>query len=635
MNNKIKKVFFTIASSAILLSSCFGFRITEAKATTDVIQVDVSAAKSNFRRAVQNALNEAATQATDAHAITVRVPEGTYTQDAYLYIQSNTTLDLTGVTIVRSAATNCIRVGVSDDKNSGVTGYAYHNIRIVGGTIDGAGKEQTIVKATHCSDFYMTGVSLKNTRNGHMMEAGGVDGLYINKCSFTDQEITASNKAKAYEAIQIDILSGEHMSGTRSEVLATKNVQISNCSFKDVPRGVGSHTAISNVPVDTISISKCTFDNTKSCAIQSLNWVNVSIQDNEITNAPRGIAVYYAKDNGQGTYLPSAIAEEGNTTTEVEDKYIPNDKQNIRISRNRITLSDTKDPYSNIVKGAIVAAGCAIDGKHNPSDGSGRLPKGNYYISQVTIDNNKIVTFGNGIRITDGKNCAISNNTITCKKSTHPDNGGADSKNYYGIQARDHCEKITIKKNKVSDSVSNGIYVSEKSKAGSIENNTITNAGKYGIDIEDSTTDAITNNTIKSVKVNGIYVYNKASVKKISKNNISNAKKYGIDVESSKVLTIEKNKVLNTGNNGIFIFNKSECSKILENQITKTGNQGISVNTKSTAGKISGNSIRQCKAYGIAFGSKAKGTEIQKNKISGCKSGKIGIAKDSSVKTVK
>lgn len=579
MNKIVKKIGFTVVFGFVLLGGCFTSKV-QIKAANDIIQVDASAAKSDFRKAVQNALNQAATQATDEQPVTVKVPEGTYTQDAYLYMQSNTTLDLTGVTVVRSAATNSIRVGSSDDKNNGATGYAYHNIKIIGGTIDGAGKEQTIVKATHCSDFSMTGVSLKNTRNGHLMEIGGVDGLYINKCTFKDQEITASDRAKAYEAVQLDILSGEHMSGTRSEVLATKNVSITECDFQDVPRGVGSHTAIANVPVDTITISKCTFRNTKSCAIQSLNWKNVSIHDNVISNAPRGIAIYYAKDNGQGTYLPSVIAKEGNTTTVVADKYIPNDKQNIKIYKNRITLSDIKDPYSNIVKGAIVAAGCKSDGTI--------IPTGNYYISQVTIENNKIVTYGNGIRITDGKNCVISNNTISCKKSTHADNGGANSKNYYGIQARDHCDKITIKKNKVNDSVSNGIYVSEKSAAGKIVGNTITNSGKNGIDIENSKAQAIEDNIIKNVKVNGI-----------------------------------------------FVFDNSNCSKICGNTIAKAGNQGISINTKSTVGKITGNTISKSKAYGIAFGTKSKGNEIKNNKISGCKSGKIGIAKDSSVKTVK
>lgn len=48
--------------------------------------------------------------------------------------------------------------------------------------------------------------------------------------------------------------------------------------------------------------------------------------------------MYYVKDNGHGTYLPSVIAKEGNTTTAVSDAYQSNDKQNIRIENNQITL---------------------------------------------------------------------------------------------------------------------------------------------------------------------------------------------------------------------------------------------------------------------------------------------------------
>lgn len=106
-----------------------------------VISVDEAAAKSNFRRTVQNALDQAAEQASDTQPVTVKIPAGTYTQDAGLCIGSNTTLDLTGVKIVRSSQINCIRVGTSENKDSGVTGYAYRNIRIVGGTLDGNGRE--------------------------------------------------------------------------------------------------------------------------------------------------------------------------------------------------------------------------------------------------------------------------------------------------------------------------------------------------------------------------------------------------------------------------------------------------------------------------------------------------------------
>ena len=553
-----------------------------------VISVDEAAAKSNFRRTVQNALDQAAEQASDTQPVTVKIPAGTYTQDAGLCIGSNTTLDLTGVKIVRSSQINCIRVGTSENKDSGVTGYAYRNIRIVGGTLDGNGREQTVVKVTHCSGFYMSGTKLTNTKNGHLMEVGGVKGLYVNKCSFSNQVLSTDDRAKTYEAVQIDILSGEHMNGTRSEVLATKNVKFTDCTFDHVPRGIGSHTAILNAPTDNVEISGCKFRDVTSCAIQSLNWVNVLIRKNTIQGAPRGIAMYYVKDNGHGTYLPSVIAKEGNTTTPVSDAYQSNDKQNIRIENNQITLSDIKDPYSSIVRGAIVAAGCYVDGTDVPHDGSGNLQKANYYISQVMIKNNKVITYGNGIRITDGKNCTVSGNKISCKKSKCSDNGGVNTKNYYGIQARDRCKNISIRANMVDHSPSNGIYVSENS-----------------------------------------------SVKEITGNKVTNAGKNGIDVEKSSVQKIEKNVVSKTKTTGIFIYNTSSCKFILENTVSNIGNQGISINTKSSVVKISKNIIDKCKAYGITFGMQSKGNEISKNKISGCKSGKIGIAKDSNVTYVK
>lgn len=621
---KMKYLLAAAAAGLFLLGA-------QGAASAAEITVDVTAAK-DFRTAVQSALNEAASSATDGNPVTVKVPAGTYEQDAYLYIGSNTTLDLTGVTIKRTAATNAIRVGKSESKEDGVTGYAYRNIKIKGGTIDGGGIAQTVVKATHCKNFSLSDVTLTNTRDGHLMEVAGVDGLTLTGCTFSDQEVTASEKTKTYEAVQLDILCGQHMQGTRSEALATKQVKVKNCTFEDVPRGIGSHTAILNVPLDQIEISGCTFKNMKSCAIQSQNWINVSIHDNTITGGPRGIAVYFVRDNGQGTYLPSVLAAEGNTQTDAKDAYIPNDKQNIKIYDNKITLADQLDPYASIARCAIVANGCEVDGTYASSDGSGGLPAGNYYISQVSIQNNQIVTYGNGIRIVDGRNCTVSGNTVTCKKASK---ASASDKNCYGIQARELCEAVAITKNKVSNATTNGIYVSENSKAKEIANNTVSGSGKYGIDVEKSTADKIAGNKITKTKVNGIYIYNKASVKTISGNTVKTTGKYGIDVENAKVMSMTKNKISGTKNNGIFIYQKSSCTTISKNSVTGAGNHGISVNTKSKAGTVTGNTIKNCKAYGITFGAASKGTKVSGNKISGCKSGKVGVAKDSSVKTVK
>ena len=66
-----------------------------------------------FRRAVQDALDQANSKATDSNPVTVNVAAGTFTNDGVsLKMYSNTTLDLRGVTVKRaSSGGNVIRVG--------------------------------------------------------------------------------------------------------------------------------------------------------------------------------------------------------------------------------------------------------------------------------------------------------------------------------------------------------------------------------------------------------------------------------------------------------------------------------------------------------------------------------------------
>ena len=580
----------------------------------------------------------AAISASAANPYEVTVPAGTYYLDAYLYMGSNTTLNLTDCTIIRTKGTNIVRVGASEDAASGVVGYAYENVGIIGGVLNGNGTKETLVKATHCRNFTMTGTTLMNNINGHLMEVAGVDGLTVSGCVFRDQAIvggTVGSLALAYEALQIDVLYSKHMNGTRSEALPTRNVNVSNCTFLNVPRGIGSHTAIMNAPTENISITECVFDQTPSCAIQSLNWTNVTIKNNTITNAPRGIAIYYTNDDGNGTYLSSVLAADGGIPSSIPTTYIPNDKQNILISDNTITLYDAKDPYSKFVKGAIVVAGCNITTVKAQSNDSGSLPVGNYYISDVTIKNNTITTYGNGIRATDAQNVKIDNNTVTCMKSSVKDYSDEGAGNLYGIQARELCTDISITKNKIYNAVSNGIYVSAKSKATKITDNTIDKAGKNGIDIEKSTCDLIQNNTINTPKLDGIFVYDSATVTNILDNTITTPKQFGIDVnQKSKGVTIQNNTITKSGAAGICIRTDAKATTIRDNTITSAKTDGIKLTSDSVVKNILNNTIKKAGQNGIYANFDSTVTTISGNKIYSSK--KYGIDIEHSVaKTVK
>ncbi|MDD5952631.1 MAG: right-handed parallel beta-helix repeat-containing protein [Oscillospiraceae bacterium] len=592
-----KQVFASLLAALLLLSSTASLSVSaiEAPSTTlaDTVQTGNASAGTQLfvtegdiqqqgaRRAIQQALLQAKENASKNDPYTITVAPGTYQLDTSLKLYSNTTLILTGVTLKADPENNVLRVGDVDAFQSGATGYVYENIRVEGGTLDGQKKSGTILKVGHTKNFTMENMTLQNAYNNHIMETGGVDGLNIKRCTFRDQTLDPKSKSLCYEAIQLDILYSSHLNGYRSETLATKNVTIDGCTFQNVPRGVGSHTSVLNQPMNKIVIRNCKFDHMKSAAIQGLNWVNSTIENNTITNSPRGIIYYTVMTGGQGTFLPAVLAKEGNTATSVSALYkAPDAKQKTVIRNNKITMNSAADPYAAYDRVGILVSGSPITTKTQYGDHSGNLPKGDYYANNVTVQGNTITTTGHGIRFVDGKNCRALQNTIVGKSVS-------DGKNYYGIQAMDNSTNVTI------------------------EGNTIRNAG-----------------------CNGIYLRTGSSAVSMCKNTVVKTGKYGIDIEGAKAKTIAENKISNTKSQGIFVFSGGTVDTIRDNQISSTGSYGIQVTTNSTAQTITGNLIQKPREYGILVSTKSSGRSIAKNTITGAEKAPVLVSRDSKVTSV-
>lgn len=536
---------------------------------------------SGARKTIQKALNTARDNATSTKPYIVKVEAGTYTlTEGILHVYSNTTLDLTGVTLHRAKTNNIIRVGATDTYNSesGVTGYYYTNVTIIGGTLDGSGLTGTVVKAGHASNFTMNGTVVQNVKNGHLMEVAGTSGLTITNCQFKDQILDPTNKLFQYEAIQLDILLHEHFTGYRSEPIPVQNVKIDNCTFTNVPRGIGTHTSILNAPLNGISITNCTFSDMKSAAIQGQGWINCTISNNTISGTPRGIVLYSVLNSGQGVYTASTLATEGKTVTTISSAYTkPKADQKIVISNNKVTLNDSKDPYVNYSRGAIIVSGSNVTAQVKYSDGSGSIPVGNYYASGITVSSNTISTSGHGVRLIDCRNAVVQNNSITGVKSA------ADSTSYYGIQAREGCSGITIQGNTVKNAISTGIFIAADSSAASITSNTISKPGKYGIDVEQSKATSITSNKITSPAQMGIFVYYSSTVTTIKGNTISSSKGSGIYVVyKSKVTTVSSNTVKGSKTYGVSVTESSKITTLKSNTLFTSGKKAVYMDSTSS-----------------------------------------------------
>lgn len=587
-------MFIAIGLIAAIMS------FTTAEATT----VTVTPTSGSVAKSIQAELDKSATLGTKSDPYVVNVKAGSYTLEYGLKLYSNVTLNLSGVTFKLSANTdsNMLKVGETSDTKSG---YYYQNITVNGGTFDANKNSVTALKVAHAKNVTFNKVTAHNTKNAHLVEVAGTDGFTVDGCKFYNQAQDAKSSSPCPEAIQIDILVQKHMSGYRSEALPMKNVTVQNCTFKNVPRGVGSHTAVLNDWVENVKILNNTFTSCKSAAIQTLYYKNCVIEGNTISSAPRGIIVYTV--NTKGVFFASTLAKEGGSSTSISSKYVkPSSNQKIVIRNNKITIKGS-DIFADSENEGIMVSGFNFTSALKKSSATDAIPKGNYFASGATIEGNTISTIGHGIRLSDARNCKVLNNKVTYVKGK--------TGNLYGIQLINAATNNTITGNKIK-ARTNGIFVTTKSSAKLIEGNTITSAGKYGIAIEKASATTIKSNVIKKAVTNGIYALRSSKVTNITKNTINNVTKgsaINIDLKST-AKKIEGNTIKKAKLSGIFVHKSSKSTLISKNKISGVKKYGIFVEDKSKVSKITRNTINVAKDRAIVVRSGTSKTSGNKTK---------------------
>ena len=537
MRNGCKMISVLLAVSIVLTAGLINCAFA-ANGSADQQNITVTAEKikkDGAYVAIQNALEIARKNATDKKRYTVEVEPGEYELSDMLKIFSNTQLKLKKVTLTRTedSGTNMIRIGNSDSPDSGATGYnAYKNIIIQGGVFDGGGTKNTILKAAHATNFTIRSTDFRNVNNGHIMEIAGIDGFAVKGCTFKNQHM--DGEKIGYEAIQLDILKEGHIYGCRSEALPMNNVRIENCLFDDCPRGIGTHTAIYNKPFNGILIKSNKFTNLGSAAIQGMNWKNVNIVGNSIENTPRGITLYSMMGDGDGTFLASVLADEGGTKTDISESYQEPPNGNVLIADNSIVhCGAVKDVYASYECEGISLVGARLEKEYSKnSDGSGGLPKGEYYLEGVTVRNNFISVKGHGIRAKNVRNASFIDNVMNCGEND------LNKSIYQGIKVYDNSKINLIDGNNIYGSDNIGIDV-EDAKVSNIRNNSIEKSGNFGICLWDNSYTAdISDNYIKSSGSNPISIQSTSQADYIGGNYLYQNEKNKIDIwKNSKAKT--------------------------------------------------------------------------------------------------
>ncbi len=576
-------------------------------------------------KALQAALDEAGTNATAARPYKVVLEPGKYTVNTVIRLLGNTCLYLEGVTFVqaKNEGYNMLVVG---NESGAEKGYCYENITICGGTFDKNGNaSKTLMKVGHAANFIMENVTMTNIKDAHFMEVAGVNGFTMRGCTVSNMTVTGKAIA-TYEAIQFDILVDKHIGGYGYEDLISQNILIEGCTFTNLSRGVGNHNAVLNNPMRGIEIKNNTFQNIKSLALRFMDVRNCSITGNTITGTPR--AIEFDSVMQEGTYFGTTLDKSSGTPK----KYIkPDADQQILVSGNTINCSG-KDADGESPTVCVYLRGMEITKAVKAKDGD-KVPKGDYYLSGVTIENNKMTTTQHAVFFRNGRNSTVNNNQIVCKGKTDSDDA------IYLIQK---SIDNTVTKNTIKNPSGSGISLYTKASAKLIADNKITSARNCGIFVDACTAEEITGNTISKPKKIGIVMTANSGSKNISRNTITSAPEGGINVGATNTdLNMSGNIIKKCGSAQILLNNNSTAQTIYVSKNTLTGKSTADGILCTGGNVVIANNKISSNRYSILLTDNVKGTVVfntcKKNKHNDLSIGfgqyfGYGLAKPASLK---
>ncbi len=539
----------------------------------------------------------------DKRIYKITIPKGSYTASSQLKLWSNTYIYMNGVTIKHTTSDSVmLRFGNKSDLDSSpVTGYnGFQNIHIIGGTFDGGGLDQAIIKIGHSKNISFENITFKNVKNSHFLEAGACSDLTVEKCSFSGFS-GSWGSTQNYEAVQFDVTDpkGEHFDGyeKNDDETACNNITVKGCTFKNLQKGMGVHTGVANLYCNNMIFENNTFENITGYAIIGTNFTNSRINGNTIKNCGSGI-IFNTMVTGYKNFYTSKKHSNAHST------YV---KMNVQINNNNITVTNGYQVvYNN------VPYGIRLNGE-NVTKAQGNTPKGDFRCAGVTVSGNTVNlnTTGYGIWLVGTAENAVKNNIINCNLAKKGKGGNGD-----GIRLQESSKNAvasnTITNNTTSgyDKELSGITVSENSVSNTFTSNKINKAKKDGFHIDSSKSNKFISNTVTAAGRDGFHSDNSASLT-FTSNVIKKAKRNGISVQKGKSSKYEKNTITSCKQNGIHL-EKSDSNTCNKNKITSAGKNGIALyNCKKTT--LTSNTITSSKQYGM-YSSLAKKKAIKKDK---------------------
>lgn len=307
--------------------------------------------------------------AEEAGGATITVKKGTYNIPASLYVPSNTTILFEdGVVINKTTDTGTKEIKATSSifllspnkyPAKGFKGYkGAHDIQLIGegkvifnaNYID----KVLLVVMGHNKNVLVENITFQNTYNGHCIELDASKNVTIRNCIFKSAKIS-KGVVMVKEAINLDIpdklTGGFNQKFTSYDKTPNQNIYIYNNTFKNQIRGIGTHKFTKGKYHTNIVIENNTFTNCSATAIRALNWREVTIQNNTMTNIAK-------KDNFGASMQLSGVKDVTITKNIIKDTKLfmdirpwinSNDKSNYGTTYNTITSKERTAMKKNYV----------------------------------------------------------------------------------------------------------------------------------------------------------------------------------------------------------------------------------------------------------------------------------------------
>ena len=506
-------------------------------------------------------------QATDENPCKIIIPPGNYELTGTLCMYSNMYLYARDANITKTSTTKhlILRLGNTKDSEGGFVGF------YIG----------------HATNVTIKNATFLNNLKSHFLEFGGVKNAKITGCTFSGYYKNYVEGGQ--ECIQIDCCTDESnvfpqyrpYDGTTCE-----DFVIDGNVFEDVFTGLGTHSMMSGKTYKRITVTNNTFHNVKKRCIRFMNYEDSTAENNTMVNVGNGVDI-------------SSVSSNTHQTPGYDDGPDMLKNRNLRVAGNYISLART----TSIGGIAWICSGIKVSGYNMKKDGA-VLPKKIYPVKGVTIEDNQISGYGNGISMSLTDTDTVTDNQVTMKKTSSYSN--------FGIYAQDSRGSV-ISRNTVSGTANTGIYLSGSVyAAGSeqrnlVEQNTVSGAGGDGIYLQSvNTSSTAQKNTVKSAAGSGIRV-NAGKNNNVLGNTCLSNKNHGVKIEYVVGrVRVKSNRVTSNAKSGILLW-KSKVSEVSGNRAEKNRGNGVYAyasvipvmkkNTFCENGKVQAVYVKSCKGW--------------------------------------